>query len=264
MENLKFEMPWVIFQLDNKLFALSSNYVREMIAMPNVVHLHQTPEYIRGIINPRGHTFSVMDLRIRMGMKPLTEETEELVNLLGIYETAHKEWVTELEQSVREKREFKLTTNPHECAFGKWYDSYTTNNRILAASLSKMNQPHKKIHDIANVVKELVSKNEFDKAYELIDKVKETDLSEILFLFAEVRTLLLDFSREIALMIEYKGKELVVSVDSVNTVETLKESNIEEMTNVFKTVSHDLILGIGKRDKSNEFVQILNIEKLFS
>lgn len=44
------DMPWVILRLRNQKFAVSTEYVREMVAMPKVVSLPQTPHYIRGVI----------------------------------------------------------------------------------------------------------------------------------------------------------------------------------------------------------------------
>ncbi len=124
------DMPWVIFHLLDEQFAVSANHVREMVAMPKVVPVPQTPDYIRGVINLRGQVMPVMDLRLRMEMTSLVDETEDLIHLLDQREQDHKNWITELESSVREHREFKLATDPHKCAFGKWYDNFKTENRI--------------------------------------------------------------------------------------------------------------------------------------
>lgn len=148
------EMPWVIFHLLDEQFAVSANHVREMVAMPKVVPVPQTPDYIRGVINLRDQVIPVMDLRLRMGMTSLVDETEDLIKLLDQREQDHKNWIAELESSVREQRGFKLATDPHKCAFGKWYDNFKTENRILAGCLRKFDAPHQKIHAIAVNVKD--------------------------------------------------------------------------------------------------------------
>jgi purine-binding chemotaxis protein CheW len=157
------DMPWVIFHLLDEQFAVSANHVREMVAMPKVVPVPQTPDYIRGVINLRDQVIPVMDLRLRMGMTSLVDETEDLIQLLDQREQDHKNWIAELESSVREQREFKLATDPHKCAFGKWYDNFKTENRILAGCLRKFDAPHQKIHAIAVNVKGMEEKEDVEK-----------------------------------------------------------------------------------------------------
>jgi len=65
------DMPWVIFNLLDEQFAVSTSYVREMVAMPKVVTVPRTPDYIKGVINLRGKVIPVMDLRMRMGMESM-------------------------------------------------------------------------------------------------------------------------------------------------------------------------------------------------
>ncbi len=263
MDKISTEMPWVKFYLHDKLFALSTKNIREMVVMPKVVPIPQAPDYIRGVINLRGQTYSVMDLRLRTGMKSLLNETDDLIQLLTQREEDHKKWIKELETSVREERDFTLATDPHKCAFGKWYDNYKTDNRILESCLKKFNKPHQKIHAIAIRVKEMAENNKFESAYEIINQTKEGELAEMVKLFSEARTLLRDTSREIAIVLEFDNRTLVVSVDSVATVEILLESNIEEMSAAITTTSNDFILGIGKRDNGKSLFQLLDIEKLF-
>jgi len=220
------DMPWVIFHLLDEQFAVSANHVREMVAMPKVVSVPQTPDYIRGVINLRDQVIPVMDLRLRMGMTSLVDETEDLIQLLDQREQDHKNWIAELESSVREHREFKLAIDPHKCAFGKWYDNFKTENRILAGCLRKFDAPHQKIHAIAVNVKGMEEKEDFDSAYEIINRTKEGELAEMIRLFSEARSLLRESNREIALVLEWKEKTMAIGVDSVEAVEKFSESNI--------------------------------------
>ncbi len=262
MDKFSTDMPWVIFYLLDEQFAVSANHVREMVAMPKVIQVPKTPDYIRGVINLRRQVILVMDLRLRMGMTSLVDETEDLIQLLDQREQDHKNWIAELESSVRERREFKLATDPHKCAFGKWYDNFETDNRILASCLTKFDAPHQKIHAIAIKVKGMEEKEDFDSAYEIINRTKEGELVEMIRLFSEARSLLRESNREIALVLEWKEKTLAFGVDSVETVEKLSESNIEDMPEVTSTLDNQCIAGIAKRGKGNELVQLLDVGKL--
>jgi purine-binding chemotaxis protein CheW len=232
-----------------------------MVVIPKIVSVPQMPDYIRGVVNLRGKVMPVIDLRSRLGMTSLLDEIEDLIDLLNQREQDHKNWLAELESSVRERREFKLATDPHKCAFGRWYDNFTTNNRILAICLKKFDEPHKRIHAIAIEVKKLEETGDFDSAYSIIEHTRQGDLAEMVKLFSEARDLLRESHREIAMVLEWGEKTMAVAVDSIETVEKLSKSNIEEMPVTICTLDNECVVGIGKRDKDDELVQILDISR---
>ena len=264
MNKLSSNMPWVIFNLLEVQFAVSANHVREMVAMPKLVSVPLTPDYIRGVINLRGQVIPVMDLRMRMGIKSIVDEAENLIQILDQREQDHKNWIVELESSVHDRREFKLATDPHKCAFGKWYDNFKTDNRILSGCLKKFDAPHQKIHGIAIKVKELEEKEEFDAAFKIIHRTKEVELAEMIKLFSEVRSLLMESNNEIAVVLESDKRTMAVAVDSVETVEKLAETNVEELPETICTLDNEYIAGIGKRSKDDTFVQLLDVATFLS
>ncbi|MFC1812573.1 chemotaxis protein CheW [Thermodesulfobacteriota bacterium] len=256
------DMPWVILRLQNQRFAVSTDCVREMVAMPKIVSLPQTPHYIRGVINLRDQVIPVIDLRMRLGITSSLNEVVDLIELLDQREQDHKDWLVELESSVKKRREFKLATDPHQCKFGIWYDNFKTDNSILASCLRKFDDPHKRIHAIADEVKKLEEKEDFDSAFSLIERTREGDLAKMINLFSEARSLLRETHREIALIIEWREKAMAAAVDSVETVEKLSESNIEKVPTIAYTMDNECVSGIGKREESDELIQILDVSSL--
>ena len=152
--------------------------------------------------------------------------------------------------------------DPHQCAFGKWYDHYHTNNQILAFCLKKFDEPHKKIHAIASRVKELQQHKKYALALNLIVDTKNGDLAEMVRLFAEARSLLKEEIREIALILEWKEVSMAVSVDSVETVERLPESEIESLPRSICKLNNDCIGGFGKRSSGESLVQLMDVGKV--
>lgn len=262
MGNIDLEMPWVIFYLQNEQFAVSANNVNEMVVMPKVVPIVEASEKIRGVINLRGEVLTVMDLRVKMGMKSMAKEIADLVQLLIDREEDHRNWIKELESSVTEKREFKLTTDPHKCAFGKWYDGFQTNNLSLSYWLTKFDEPHKKIHAVADMVKELEKNGNIDEALALIEKTRGKELSDMINLFELTRSILKEESREIAIVLESEETKMAISVDSVASVEMLSESDIEDISKVTFIMNNDSISGIGRRGKSGEMALLIDVKKL--
>ena len=57
--------------LGSEEYAIPLLRVREVIAVPEVTPIPQTPNYFQGVINLRGQVITVVDLRTKLGIKPL-------------------------------------------------------------------------------------------------------------------------------------------------------------------------------------------------
>ena len=262
MSETQTDFPWVTFHLVDELYAVSSAHVREMVVMPKIVPVPKTPSHIRGVINLRGQVISVMDLRLRLGLASMMDEIAKLDAMLSQREQDHINWLTELESSVRERREFRLATDPHKCGFGLWYDNYETENRVMAFYLRKFDRPHKAIHGIAQKTNALVAQENFDAAIELIDQTRSNELAEMVDLFHGARELLVRSSREVALVLDFGEMVMAISADSVARVESFTQEEIEEVPSTFVAGHKGCLLGIGKRPGNKTLVQLLNIEDL--
>jgi purine-binding chemotaxis protein CheW len=62
------------FTLGKEVFALDIASVREVLELTAITKIPRTPEFMRGVINLRGHAVPVMDLRLKFGM-PRAETT---------------------------------------------------------------------------------------------------------------------------------------------------------------------------------------------
>jgi purine-binding chemotaxis protein CheW len=59
------------FSLGSEQYAIPLLSVKEVIAMADLTAIPQTPPYFLGIMNLRGQVISVMDLRLKLGIKPV-------------------------------------------------------------------------------------------------------------------------------------------------------------------------------------------------
>ncbi len=64
------------FKLDGEVFAVDISKVREVLEYTTVTKVPQTPDFMKGVINLRGHVVPVVDLRLKFGMS----EAEKTVN----------------------------------------------------------------------------------------------------------------------------------------------------------------------------------------
>lgn len=59
----------VSFKLDEIEYGVDILSVHEILRIPEITRLPNTPEYIKGVINLRGNVIPVVDIRLRFGMQ---------------------------------------------------------------------------------------------------------------------------------------------------------------------------------------------------
>lgn len=251
------KMPWVITELRGQLFAFNAASVREMVIMPEVVPVPGVPEYMRGVMNLRGHVIPVVDLRRRLGMPTSAEDLAGLCSLMEQRAQDHRHWIDELEASVQENRKFKLATDPHLCAFGKWYDKFQSNNLIVAGFLKKFAAPHARVHALAIEIEQLVEKGQTEEAHRRIQDARSAELSEMLQLFQAFPEMIRAAHSEIAVVLDGANSKYAVCVDTVVGVERFAEGAIENLEGSGLHQQNEVLSAVAKRSKGNELVMIL-------
>jgi purine-binding chemotaxis protein CheW len=103
------------FSLGEEDFAIPLLTVKEVIAMPEVTPIPQTPPYFLGIMNLRGQVISVMDLRQKLGIKTkASEETAVIIcdlsnTCVGVVVDSINQVLTPQEGEVSEKPEIQAS-----------------------------------------------------------------------------------------------------------------------------------------------------------
>ena len=260
--NADARMPWVIAQLGTRLFGLNCSVVREMVIMPEVCEVPNVPAYMRGVINLRGRVTPLVDLRRRLGMRSAGEETEALCDLMEQRANDHRHWIEELVASVKQKRHFTLARDPHQCAFGKWRDTFRTENILVVGFLKKFDAPHRRVHSLADEVVQLVEKGQAEQALEMLEQARSNVLSNMLRLFTDFQQVIRDNRREIALVLNGPAGAYAVSVDSVAAVEKLSEADTEELAGKGLEITEGFLTSVAKRAKGQELVLILATDSI--
>jgi chemotaxis signal transduction protein len=221
---------WIIVELNKQQFALPAAEVRELVMMPDAAEVPGSPSHVRGVMNLRGRLMPVVDLRKRLGMTSRKEETESFCALMEQRQQDHINWLAELDASLRQNREFKLATDPRQCAFGRWYYSFEAEDAWIGGLLKRFDEPHQKIHATASEAIGLRQRGDTDSALRLIEEKRNTVLSLMIELFTNLRSLIRETQREIAVVLD-TGKNLFgVSVDAAVSLETFTRENIEAVS----------------------------------
>jgi chemotaxis signal transduction protein len=240
------ENSWLAFQLAKRDFAMRTIDVIEMVPLGKINSLLDSPEYIRGVINLRDKIIPLVDLRKRLGMMSLYDENEKLCELLAQRKQDHINWLNELNNSVLENREFKLTTDPHKCAFGKWYDNYKCENVYIKILLDKFDEPHKQIHAIAIVIEDMIKGGKRAEAIQLIESTRETKLMKMISLFDQTISSIRENLNEIVIIASINRSTIGFAVDKVTDVFDIEPIDIEPASNLHNCGNSQYCVGLAK------------------
>jgi len=258
------KLPFVLFQIKEGLYAVSSENVREIVMLPKVVGVPNLPPEIRGVINLRGKVMQLIDLRVKLGLPSAKTELDALIQLLHDREQDHHNWLTELEACIRENRPFKMARDPHACKFGLWYDKYQADNTLLKMTLKKMDKPHQIIHASAAEALQKAEQGDPAGAHDLLAARRNGELAELSKLFEEARRILQENHRELAVVLGLGEKRFAISIDLMEAVERIPEESIEPMSTAMTGQSKPPQWLIGKRAKTNQTILLLDEGFLFS
>ncbi len=239
MDNMKLEeengiiYPYIVFKIFGKLYCVTSKYISTIMQLPNFEKLPDADPCITGVYTCRGELVQMLDLRTLFRMPSLAQEYQEFSSMIDVRKQDHINWVNELKKSVAENYQFPLATDPHKCAFGRWYDSFYSENNEVNLYLKKLEFPHKALHEAAVKVGECnrdcgnckrekcleVALKEAEDLYmpqvlDLLDGVKEVFKSAI---YHEM-SLVLNGGRGIAIVVDE-----VLSVEQLTDVEETPE-----------------------------------------
>jgi purine-binding chemotaxis protein CheW len=257
------DTPWVLLRLGSQLFGIDAMHVQEMVSTPAVQRVPQAPPHVRGVVNLRGQVLSLIDLRRRFGMRSQADELGELATLLGEREQDHVRWMTELEASVHERRRFSLTTDPHACAFGRWYDAFKTDNLMLETVLKRFAEPHAGIHSAGQQVVERAARGEWDRCAQIVADAKSGLMAHLLQLFADARSALADSNREIAVVVRSDELRFALAVDAIESVERIDGAHISDAGDVLHGFHQELVAAVARRARDNALLMLVTPRALF-
>lgn len=262
MNKIKEDSPWVLLDVAGIVYAISCSSVLSLSQLVKVNPVPLSPPEVRGVIDFRGKLIQLFDTRTLLGLDTMAQEVEVFKDMIDKRRGEHLNWVNTLLDCVLNGKEFTLTTDPHQCAFGKWYDSYDSKNHniMFQSAFGNFDIPHKAIHQIGITTQELIKNNKKDAAIALIESTKDTDLKQMLHLFDEIKWAFEESRREIVVVLGEDDQHAIsISVDDIVAIEHLNE--IDEDLISSSMTNTEYLSGIGKR-KDGSTAIILNAEYL--
>lgn len=98
---------YLTFVMDNELFAVEIDSVREVLELTTITRVPRTPEFMRGVINLRGNAVPVVDMRRKFAMPKVEDTINTCIIILEIEYDSEVSLMGALVDAVREVVEIK-------------------------------------------------------------------------------------------------------------------------------------------------------------
>lgn len=221
------QLPWIIFELDDHYFAVNTKYVTGIIMMPSeIMPIPDAPEIFKGVADIRGTIHPLLDLRVLFGIKSVAQEYVEFKEMIDQRMLDHKNWVNELKRCLENNEPFRLATDPHNCAFGKWYYSFSSRSNVISNHLKKIEEPHAKLHELAerafSCKRDCANCTNERCLRELLSEASDIYVPKIEELLKQTKDIFASHYREMVITLSNETKPLGIIVDEVVSVDSLE------------------------------------------
>lgn len=254
--NVQTECPSIIFKIKNTLYTINSSEVQMIMQFENCQPIPQSSSWMKGIVKYDNDVVPVFELRTIFGLPTLDDEYSEFANMIDSRKQDHIEWAEELESSMNENREFKLTTDPHKCKFGIWYDKFESEFNAVNFHFNKINKPHQRLHAAAEEAmrcsKTCESCQRSECLKDVLRRVKNEYVPTVVGLLDESKEIIKTQYRTMLLIIAYKGRNYAFTVDEVLSVEEL-ENTKSESGDIF-LFKHTPVVGVRKSKQYDKII----------
>lgn len=259
------ERLWLTVKIKDQLFSVDSKYVQTIFQLQdNYTKMPNCNPSVKGIIKMRNDIITLIDLRMLLGIESLDEEEKRFDDMLEQRKQDHIHWVDELHRCLKEEETFKLATDPHKCAFGKWYDTFKTDNQSVMFHLKKIDEPHKKLHATAEKTFacprdcENCTRDECQRVH--LDRCSNEYMPQVLALLDEAKGVFQESYRRMCVVISYGGVLRGLLVDGVDAVQKL--TVISDSSDIYKNNEIALVSHIAQSQTTGEQILMLDIDAI--
>ena len=219
---------YITFRLGNARFALQVDYVRYITAA-NTLKKRETPDEQQNnhtLFDFNGEAVALYHFSDIIGSHSQAKSVEELITLLNQRKQDHITWIQALKHSLETGETFKKATDPHQCAFGQWYDNYTADDDELADILARFDAPHKRIHALAEKLLNMAKTSEgTQEALTILEDEKRSTLNELLKIFGLAASRLEDILKPVVIIIALDESHYAIELDHIEDIQSFTEDN---------------------------------------
>ena len=207
---------YLVFTVNQGQYGVPHVDVVSVMDIPACTIVPHMPPEMRGVIAFREGNIPLFDLRLCFGDTGRFAETEGLVNTMELRKQDHINWLNKLKDEVYANKPITVQTDPHKCAFGKWYDQFQSDNLNLSAYMRRFDEPHKEIHRVAIDAEILIKNNHVKEAHDLLHRTESGLLQRLMELFDGIGDQVRKYLLEYAIILNVSENMFAIAVDDIN------------------------------------------------
>lgn len=230
------ELPWIIFDLNHQLYAISTEMVTGISQMPFITSVAGAPDTYIGVANIRGEVVPILDLKKLLKLSSGKEEIRRITEELDFKKKGAEMYLKELRRCIKEQDKFYAT----EDLFGEDIDlGYAHEQAEITAAAKNIQQVQKELMLLS--IKVNSDKEAAAKAESECSKLIHTIDSTIDFINNDSTKLIITLTNDH----ESSSTCMGFVVDSVRAVDTIDIVNQEGpgkclfMTQIIGGVAHN-------------------------
>lgn len=219
---------YITFRAGSAEYSLSVAHVRYITALQSI-KTRTTPN--RDGLPPQlvfdfeGEAIPLHRFNRSIGANSQCDESHELIELLAARRQDHIDWIDALEHSLLSGEPFTKATDPHKCAFGQWYDRFEPIDQELKEILARFDEPHKRIHSLAERLLKLAEDGREAEAKKILDEERYTTLKLLMSLFGQATTRLEDMAKPVVIVLEAQQRTFALEVENLGDMEEFSEDH---------------------------------------
>lgn len=260
----KKQFPDVMVRIADQIYSINSRHIVSIIRMQEYKPMPGAPDEVLGVFRFRERAVPIFDMRSIFAQDTIRQEMEEFRTMIDARIQDHVKWVDKLEECISNGSDFPLATDPHKCAFGKWYYNFETDNLPIRYHLNKIEEPHRRLHELAGKLGECRTCADREKANLCLEQI-QTDardkyMPKIIDLLQQTKDVFKSAFLEMLIVLELDTRMMAIMVDEVIAVEELID--VPHDDRLFTMQRSPYVCGIRKRKRDNELILELDDEAL--
>lgn len=251
------------FRMGESLYGINvSNILSFSDTFNDIQYSGRQDDGFLGYLDFRNTLVPVFECATSLGHSRERDELMQLVDDIAGYQKSHTDWVAALERSILTGEPFTENRNPRMCEFGRWYYNFETKDESLRSLLDKIEEPHTRIHALADELLALVAADKTSEAVAKLGLEKQTSLRILLRTLDYISEFLKNSVHPVVLHLTQDGNNTWFSLVLDNIGDVIDFNN-ETMEKVGGSDSREPIEGF-IRDPSGLSFMLLSLEKLHS
>ncbi|HBH95299.1 MAG TPA: hypothetical protein DDX91_06065 [Ruminococcaceae bacterium] len=107
----KNQLPWIIFDLNEQLYAISTNMVTGILQFPPITPIANAPDVFLGVANIRGDVVPILDLKCLLKIKDLRNDVEIALTALNYKLGGIEDYLAEMRRCTEKNERFSVSAD---------------------------------------------------------------------------------------------------------------------------------------------------------